>query len=116
MTFPHPDEQSAPPVIVPAEGATVHVKVDAPTVDVLKVKPVTSPLHNVSLADAEPSGLGFTLTFTINVLPTQNVGAGPVGVTVYLICPGDIEFGSVKVCAILVPEPALEPVITAPLI
>ena len=56
--------------------------------------------------DAEPDGFGFTVTSTVNELPTQPFG--DVGMTVYLTTPEALLVVFVNVWAIVVPHAELQ--------
>ena len=62
------------------------------------------------------SGVGFTVTSKLNGVPGHNVGAGPVGVMMYLTTPGDVPVLS-SVWLIRVPqedEQSLNPLMVPP--
>jgi hypothetical protein len=69
-----------------------------------------APLHIVVLnTGLVITGFGFTVTIIVNPVPTQNVDAGPVGITVYVTLSGLlVPFVGVSVIFPLPPLP-LEP-------
>ena len=73
-----------------------------------------TPIH-AGVVETETPGLGFTVTSTVNVFPTQP--SADVGVTVYLITPALLFVVLVNTCAIVVPHAAAQfenPVMVAP--
>lgn len=101
-----------PPLIVP-DCATVHPKVVLPTV-LLNEIPVAAPLQIVGAEGvAVATGRGFIVTVAVMAEPTQVVGAGPVGVMVYVAVPAALLLLLVSVCAMDVPEPLLPPLMVA---
>ena len=102
MVVPHAEAQLLKPVMVPPEGevcmAAVHVNVVPVTVE-FNATLLVLPLQTVC-GDAEPTGLGFTVTSTVNGVPAQ---PAKVGVTVYRIIPAVVPV-FVKVCAMVVPH------------
>jgi len=83
ILVPQAEAQSDPPLI-PLPCDTVHVKVLPDTLLVSEM-PVEVPLQMDALEGlAVATGLGFTVTSTVNAVPAQPVA---VGVTVYLTTP-----------------------------
>ena len=72
-----------PEQMPPDNCAAVQVNV-LPESDAFNATPEDAPLQMVC-AEAEPAGLGFTVTSTVKELPTQPFG--DVGITVYLTIP-----------------------------
>ena len=72
-----------PVMAAPENCAAVQVNV-LPGIVEFKITRVVAPLQ-VICGDADPDGLGFTVTSTVNVFPIHP--AGDVGVTVYLTTP-----------------------------
>lgn len=87
MVVPQEEAQFDAPLTVPPDWlACVQVNVVPLTVEfnsILVVEPV-----QMDSALAEPTGVGFTNTVAVIGDPTQNVGAGPVGVMVKVTVTG----------------------------
>lgn len=101
-----------PPVapVIPAPGLAVQVNVVPATLLVIATE-LAVP-EQMLCGEAKALGIGSTVTIIGTAIPEQFVGAGPVGVTVYVTVPGVVP-GLVNVCEIGVPEPAPEPVMPA---
>jgi hypothetical protein len=92
-----------PPVMVPI----VHVK----ALGALAVKVILGlvPLHVLAVAALVTAGTGFTVTVIVKAAPTQEPVVA-VGVTMYLTVPAVELPGLVSIWLMVVPEPALAPV------
>lgn len=86
IVFPHDELQLDAPVIVPLCTAAVQVNVVPVTVE-FKATLVVPPVH-IDCAEAEPTGLGFTIIVAVIGSPSQKVGVGPVGVMVKVTVTG----------------------------
>ncbi|MBV6474492.1 MAG: hypothetical protein JPMHGGIA_02816 [Saprospiraceae bacterium] len=71
-------------IAAPDSCDAVQANVEPETVELNKIE-VEFPLQILS-PEAAATGEGFTVTSTVNVLPTHPLGA--LGVTVYLTTPG----------------------------
>ena len=74
-----------------------------PAVDAAPIV-VLAPLQIDTSAPALSTGCGFTILVVVMLLPTQNVGVGPVGVIVNVIVTADVVV-LVKATPVMFPAP-----------
>jgi hypothetical protein len=93
-----------PPVIVPIVQVNVLAAVEVNAIL------VADPLQIAAVFAVVTAGVGLTVTVIVYGAPGQAGVAVDVGVTIYCTVPGVALLGLVRVWAIVLPEPALAPV------
>jgi hypothetical protein len=109
MVVPHNDEQLLAPLI-PLPCETVHENALPETVLVSAMPGDVPEQIEMDEGVAVATGLGRTVTSTVNVEPAQLLA---VGVTVYLTTPSDVPV-LVSVCVMVDPEELLKPEMVPP--
>jgi hypothetical protein len=101
-------EPALAPVMLPVIVPTVHANVLAD--DAVNAMFVAVPLHITAVLAVVTTGVGFTVTVIVYAGPGQAGVVVDVGVTIYWTVPAALLLGLTNTSLIVLPDPALAPV------